>query len=120
MPDRSNIQFTPSDDNYDTRDALAALADRFAATHLAAHLPCAVRVSPDRLEPAGRHVLDAGRVGTLASVDETDGTDTMWAYVVGMSPGEDGNPSRYLSPRNLLPVRTPGATFPTWSLAMLA
>jgi hypothetical protein len=71
-----------------------------------------VRVVQHYTDRADSVVTDDGRVGILRSMDWSLGRNVLWGYVTEMSPGDDGNPSRYLSPRSLLPVRTPGAALP--------
>jgi hypothetical protein len=81
------------------RELAEIKANRGSATVLADLAPCQVQVIRHALD--GRdYVCDEGRIGWVHTATAAD----RWVLVDDMSPGDDGNPSRLLQPRNLIPV----------------
>lgn len=118
----------PTHDDIHERDHTEALrdhADHVAAVHLNSLVPVQVRVARHALDPDWMrdqpHIIDEGRTGWMRRpVGEGDTLFLVpgWAFVTELSPPEgigDGNPTRWLNPRNLLPVRTPSPIVGDWS-----
>jgi hypothetical protein len=81
-------------------------ADREMAEEINAHLPCRVQVvRSDTDREASGYRCDEGRIGWVRTRIEFAS-----AYVVDLSPGDDGNPSRLHSPRHLKRVPVSGQT----------
>ncbi len=78
------------------QEAADARADELAAARIVARLPA----GPVRVRVTYRS-CDLGRVGVVRRPPAAADDGTVWAYVEDMTPGDDGNPTRYHRPMHL-------------------